>query len=106
MSAPRKIPRLPLLLLALGLAAAGCSRVERAAEGGPLPAAHTHAARHGGIAVELGEEEFHVEFTHGDTPGTLLAYFMDAEMEDYVRITPASFAASARVCSARSPASR
>jgi hypothetical protein len=88
---------LPLLLLAFGLGGLGCSREDPAAAGAHPPAEHTHAAKHGGVAVELGEEEFHVEFTYGDTPGALLAYFMDAEMEDYVRITPASFAAVARV---------
>jgi hypothetical protein len=97
MPGPLTVRRLPLLLLALGLGGLGCSREDHTAVGAHPPAEHTHAAKHGGVAVELGEEEFHVEFTYGDTPGAMLAYFMDAEMEDYVRIAPASFAAMARV---------
>lgn len=60
-------------------------------------AEHVHAAKHGGVAVELGEHEFQVEFTFGDTPGTLLAYLLDGHMNEYVRIEAARFTATAKV---------
>jgi hypothetical protein len=72
----------------------GCGRDDHA------PHAHTdhvHAAKHGGVAVELGEHEFQIEFTHGDTPGTLLAYVMDGHMNEYVRIVAPNFAGTATV---------
>ena len=83
---------------ALIVAVAGCDRVDHPADRQPaVVPAHTHAAQHGGIAVQIGEEEYHVEFTHGETPDTLDAYFMDGEMEDYVRLAVASFGAVAHV---------
>lgn len=72
----------------------GCGR------DGHAPHAHTdhvHEAKHGGVAVELGEHEFQIEFTHGDTPGTLFAYVMDGHMNEYVRIAAPSFSATATV---------
>ena len=47
-----------------------------------------------GVAVALGDEEFHIEFTHGSSPGIISAYFLDAHMEDYVRLDAPSFSAS------------
>lgn len=58
---------------------------------------HAHDARHGGIAIVLGDEEFHVEFTHGGTPGVLHAYFFDGHMENYVRTAMPAFSATAKV---------
>ncbi len=55
---------------------------------------HSHEAKHGGVAVALGDEEFHIEFTHGSSPGIISAYFLDAHMEDYVRLDAPSFSAS------------
>ena len=56
---------------------------------------HTHDAKHGGVAVELGQEEFHIEFTYGDKPGVMQAYILDAHMENYVRVDAPSFTATA-----------
>ncbi|MES2692713.1 MAG: hypothetical protein V4773_04515 [Verrucomicrobiota bacterium] len=56
---------------------------------------HTHDAKHGGVAVELGQEEFHIEFTYGDKPGVLQAYILDAHIENYVRVDAPSFTAIA-----------
>jgi hypothetical protein len=62
--------------------AAGCSKatVESAA-----PRAHHHHAPHGGTPVELGDEAYHLELVLDGTTGTLQAYVLDAEMEDFVR---------------------
>jgi len=58
---------------------------------------HSHDPRHGGVAVVLGDEAYHVEFAHGEASGTIRAYFFDGHMENYVRISAASFAATASV---------
>ena len=87
------------LALAAGLAAtSGCDRIDHPAD--PNPAAtpgHRHETQHGGGAMAIGAEEYQVEFTFGETPGTLDAYVMDGEMEDYVRIAAAAWPAVARV---------
>ena len=79
--------------LALALGACSAKHDDRHRDDGAH--AHTHDAKHGGIAVELGNEEFHVEFTYGDKSGVLQAYILDAHMENYVRIETHSFPASA-----------
>jgi hypothetical protein len=85
-----------LLLLVLALALTGCGPKQRAAD---ISAhhAHEHAPKHGGVLAELGEEEFHLEFAFGNTPGVLQAYVMDAHVEDYVRINASSFAVTATI---------
>lgn len=60
------------------------------------PHGHTHAAQQGGVLAELGEEEFHLEFTHGDGPGVLRAFVMDGEAEKFVRLDLPYFAATVR----------
>ena len=79
----------------LGFALSGCSRVEHH-DGGPAGAGHAHTAKHGGAAAEVGEEQYHIEFTYAETAGVLQAYLMDGELENYVRIAAPSFAAVAR----------
>jgi hypothetical protein len=64
---------------------------------------HSHEARHGGVAVVLGEEEFHVEFTHSDRPGVLQAYVFDGHMENYIRITAPAFPAVAEFGGVKAP---
>ncbi|HEX2853509.1 MAG TPA: hypothetical protein VHO24_09740 [Opitutaceae bacterium] len=105
MNNPRYLPAIIAVAVAVassGLALlGGCSRrVEHA------PSTHTehvHAAKHGGVAVELGEHEFQVEFTHGDTQGTLFAYVMDGHMNEYVRIEAPRFSATATIDGVASP---
>lgn len=58
---------------------------------------HSHDPRHGGIAVVLGDEAYHVEFAYGEVAGTMRAYLFDGHMENYVRIAAPSFAATAMV---------
>ncbi|MBE2215987.1 MAG: hypothetical protein IAE82_19090 [Opitutaceae bacterium] len=64
---------------------------------------HSHEPRHGGVAVVLGDEAYHVEFTHGDVPGTLRAYFFDGHMENYIRISAPSFAGTGTVAGETRP---
>jgi hypothetical protein len=46
--------------------------------------AHDHGP-HGGHVVEIGNEEFHAEWTHADD-GTVTVYLLDAEMKNEVPI--------------------
>jgi hypothetical protein len=96
----RVVRSLVLVATALGAFAllAGCGK--KATHEPPEDQAgkgHVHAAKHGGVAVELGEHEYQIEFTVGETPGTIRAYIMDGHMEEFVRIEAATFAATAAV---------
>jgi hypothetical protein len=53
-------------------------------------AGHTHAAPHGGVLVELGEEFGHVELVLDGTAGALTAYVLDGEAEQSVRLAQTS----------------
>jgi hypothetical protein len=72
------------LAFALFLAAIACGAEPPAPAPPPAaaPAAtgHTHAAPHGGVLVELGEEFGHIELV-------LTAYVLDGEAEQPVRLT-------------------
>ncbi len=74
---------LPLLWTSLALGLGGCGQPQRASEAG----AHRHQARppHGGTAVALGDDAFHVEFVRDEENGKLSAYVLDDEMEEFVR---------------------
>lgn len=84
-------PRLALGFLGgLGLLlGSGCDNHDHAvhSEGG-----HKHASAHGGVAVELGEHQFHLDFLADPALGTLKAWVMDAHAENFVRITNGSMA--------------
>jgi len=50
-------------------------------------AGHNHGEAtgpHGGHILELGEEEYHVEWTHNDDMATITVYVLDAAMEKAV----------------------
>ncbi len=86
------------LLLGLGLAlfaAAGCTK-KAPPEPASAPKSHTHVAPQGGVLAELGEEAYHIEFRHGETPGVVQAFIMDGEAENFVRSDQLSFAARGR----------
>ncbi len=54
-------------------------------------AGHTHEAPHGGLLVELGEEEFaHVELLLEPEDGALTAWILDGHVERAVRSAQAS----------------
>ena len=89
------IPRLALLVAVSCVLLAGCGEEPGHEHGNDHETSeHTHDARHGGIAVVLGDEEFHVEFTHGEAPGVLQAYVFDGHMENYVRSAMPAFSAT------------
>jgi hypothetical protein len=72
------------MLLALALAAGlgGCSRT--AAPPGQ-PHKHEHHPPHGGTPVVLGDEAYHLELVRDAGTGTLQAFILDGEMENFVR---------------------
>lgn len=88
-------------LLSLTLLAAGCGKGEPAAA--PTAAkAHEHKSPHGGTAVELGEEAFHLELVK-EEPGRLSAYVLDGELENFIRVAAPSFEIVATVGGQRQP---
>jgi len=81
----------PTLVLALAAVLAGC--------GGDTPNAgshaghdhghghkHEHRAPHGGTAIVLGNEAFHVELVRSAEAGLLTCYVLDGHMESFIRI--------------------
>jgi hypothetical protein len=60
------------------------------------PARHEHKPPHGGTPVVLGHEEYHVELVLDGATGTMQAYVMDGELEEFVRVGAASFEIAAK----------
>jgi hypothetical protein len=52
---------------------------------------HQDQPPHGGTAIVLGDEQFHVELVRDPAAGTLRAYVLDGEMEDFIRISAKAF---------------
>jgi len=61
------------------------------------PAKHEHKPPNGGTPVELGNEEYHLEFLLDAPSGKLVAYVLDGELEKYIRCAMESFAVQAEV---------
>lgn len=75
----------------------GCSKSESAVP--PAQQAghhHEHKPPHGGAPVELGEEEYHVEFVLDSPAGRLQAFVMDGELENFIRISASSLEVTAQ----------
>ena len=67
---------------------AGCGRPQPAAETpAAVPHAHEHKAPHDGTPVVLGDEVYHLELVRDAVTGTLQAYVLDGEMENFIRVT-------------------
>jgi len=81
-----------LALLALG-GGTWCLVRSRIAAGALAGSAHDVARPHkdvpphGGTPVGLGDDQFNVELVRDAASGTLQAYILDGEMEDYIRIS-------------------
>ena len=86
----RLVPGLLLLVIA-----GGCAKQSPAAsaEQRPAPAIakHEHHPPHGGTPVVLGHEIYHLEFVLDPAQGTLSAYVLDGEMENFIRVAAPSF---------------
>ena len=58
---------------------------------------HEHAPPHGGTAVVLGKEQFHLEFVLEATNGLMQLYVLDGHMESFIRLTNTAIEVSAQV---------
>jgi hypothetical protein len=85
----------PVMLLSAVALFAGCSKAPTAASG----QTHLHVDHppHGGTAVVLGDEAYHIELVLDSTTGTLQAYVLDGEMEDFIRSAVPSIEIAATV---------
>ncbi|MGO8929964.1 MAG: hypothetical protein ACLQU3_24105 [Limisphaerales bacterium] len=77
--------------------AGGCSKTEPSAPAKEVVHRHEHKPPHGGAPVELGQEEYHVEFVLDAPEGKLQAFVMDGELENFVRIDAPSVEITAQV---------
>lgn len=78
-----RLPRLAVALLAA--APLACDDKKPAPSPAPPPA-HEHRASRGGMLVELGEEQAHVELVVDVATGAITAYVLDHEAEKSIRI--------------------
>lgn len=60
-------------------------------------APHEHVAPNGGTPVVLGDEASHLELVLDAKTGTLKAFVLDGEMEDFIRLNTPSFEVVATV---------
>jgi len=89
-----RIPPLAAAASLAVLALLGCSRPA----GPPAEASkHHHHPPHGGTPVVLGDEQYHLELVLDAPTGTLQAYVLDAEMENFVRCAAPSIEVAATV---------
>ncbi len=92
----------------LGLAASvslllgACSNKEEVEAPAPMQA-HEHHAPHGGTAVVLGDEAFHLEIVGVPGESRLTAYVLDDEMENFIRISQLDFEVVANVAGVIQP---
>lgn len=79
-------------LLALVLLS-GCRESKHGSHSGH---GHQHTPPHGGTAVVLGDEAYHLEFVLDPEAGKLRVYVLDGHMDKFIRLTNESFAVSAK----------
>jgi hypothetical protein len=79
--------RLLLFLAAASTAmiAAGCFKAPASTAGPEQPARHHHNPPHHGTPIALGAGDYHVELVLDASTGTLQAFVLDDEMEEFVR---------------------
>ena len=86
MNTPIKLLALTTLLTA---GVAGCGETEQLDQPPEMlnvPRAHAEKGPHGGMLIELGNEEFHGELLHNETTGEVAIYLLDASAENSVAI--------------------
>jgi hypothetical protein len=74
----------------------GCGKETALEQKGKTPAKHEHKPPHGGTPVVLGHEEYHVELVLEAATGTMQAYVMNGELEEFVRVSAPSFEVAAQ----------
>jgi hypothetical protein len=69
------------------LALVGCGDPAHQAHGnGGGGGGHHHASPSGGVAVELGDHQFHLDILSEPATGVIKAWVMDAHAENFVRV--------------------
>ncbi len=58
---------------------------------------HHHEPPHGGTAVVLGDETYHLEFVLDSAAGRLSAYVLDGHMEKFIRSADKSFSIEVKI---------
>jgi hypothetical protein len=88
----------PVSIACLALALlAGCGENKTTAPNPNVAHKHEHKPPHGGAPVVLGDEEYHVELVLDAPAGKLDAYVFDGELENFTRVTAASFDVTAKL---------
>ena len=59
--------------------------------------AHPETGPNGGHLVELGDEEYHIEWTHDDESGLVTLYIVDGAVKELVPIPADSITVSAKI---------
>jgi hypothetical protein len=88
-----------LLLLAAAVlvaSTAGCSK-SRDTTAAASSHSHQHTPPHGGTAVVLGNEAYHLELVHEPGSDVLVAYVLDGHMQEFIRINTPNFEVVANV---------
>lgn len=78
------VRRSSLMIVVVGVLCTACRQNQLPLESGNLM--HTHHPPHGGTAVELGKEEYHLELVHDEGTPQISAFILDGEMEKFVRL--------------------
>ena len=74
-----------IVLVAAALALAGCAPRNQAPAVAAAPHKHQHHPPHGGTPVVLEEEVCHLELVLDPATGTLRAFVLDGELENFIR---------------------
>jgi hypothetical protein len=82
----RQVTGLVVLLASILTGSSACG-AGTAAERTQADQEHEHAAPHGGLLVELGDEFAHVELVLDRREGALTAYVLDEEAEQPIRLS-------------------
>ncbi len=65
--------------------------------GASPPIKHEHTPPHGGTAIELGEEAFHLELVRDPEAGVLKCYVLDGHLENFIRVADLTFTINAQI---------
>jgi hypothetical protein len=90
-----------LVSAALLVTFSACGKKESATSAPAPVVKHEHKAPHGGTPVVLGDETYHVELVRDAGAGKLTAYVLDGELEEFIRVKPATFEVVATVGGAK-----
>src|SRR4051812_27479228 len=96
-----KAAALPTLMIAILLGGHGCSK--SASSSVAASARHEHHPPHGGTAIVLGNEAYHVELVADPQHDRMTAYVLDGEMENFVRAKAPAFEVVASVGGEKRP---